>query len=425
MAGPVAPQFAITPNYCLSGFYRGYRGDSADGTGVTAQQMTRFATLSGWTPEVAGVFGGLNSSVNNLAQHIIYHQRGFPKSSGTGSYTRPGSLHLMATNPDALSPNGTQTYRQYWRGTVDSLKAIGKWTSQVTIGPMWEGSGGGGWGGMRDNGGIDPFTGVANTNADFAGAFRNLVLEMRSYASSLGLDPLAVTWDWNVFSGGITDATMEAMYPGDDVVDFIGWDGYGTNPESAAYMNKNDWSAIYTKHYKPWLDQVTAFAVKHGKRAGMGEMGVIGYTPTDSRLGTSSDFTLTDSAGVSYFQTLAPYLAANANIWAYVSVFNESQHTNFAYDGSQPISEDDQLVYFGTDPSTQTYPYLYSTNNTGVAYKAPSSSVHPLTAQAWLDNLKSGTLQLPPAVVPTPPPTFQISPAQVDSQPYLMGGLFG
>jgi hypothetical protein len=409
---PTAPQFAITPNYCLSGLFRGYRGDSADTNGATATQMLNFTTLTGWTPEVVMIGGGINSSLTGIKQHIVYHQKGYPKAGG--------SLYQMANSPNTSTvPDGSgRTYVQYWQSTVSSLKAQNLWTPQVTIAPMWEGSGGGGWGGMRDNGSIDPGTGAATTTANWVKAYQNLVDTQRNYASSLGLDPALVTYDWNIWTDSLTTSAADALYPGDAYCDFIGWDCYGKNSYGAPARPKTNFDLIWTQSMLPDFTRVTNYARGKGKRIGAGEFGMVELPIGDAKANTNQDFTLADTD--LYFKYMSAFVTTNADVWAYVSLFNENQHTSFTYTGSQDMTEDDQIVYFGTDPSTQTYLRMNSTNNTGTAYITPSAN-HTLSAPAWLSYFRSGNLQKQVAPITPVIGNFQVT----KQNPRLNGVYFG
>jgi hypothetical protein len=397
--------------------FRGYRGDSADGSGVTAQQMSRAATLLGWTPEIVAIAGVNSSSSIGLSQHIMLRIRAWPKNV-------TGSLHVGATSPGSTIPGTSQTYTQYWQSQADSIIASSYNTSQLTIGPMWEGSGGGGWGGMRDNNGIDPGTGSANSPTDWKNFFHNLVTTMRARGLSS-----AVTVDWNIYTSGLTTAQMDALYPGDDVVDFVGWDCYSGNYLSAQYAPKNNYDALWFGGANPLggstirgqlsdFQQVTNYARSKGKRAGAAEFGHITLPPSDSRNGGTGDYTIADTD--KYFKYMAQFVTANADVWAYVILWNENQHSVFSYDGSYPITEDDQLVYFGTNPATQTYPYLFSSNNAGTAYLT-SSTNHTLSAPAWKQWFQSGTLQIVSAPITPTIGTYDV----VKQKPRTVGSVFG
>jgi hypothetical protein len=392
------PNFTLQAGYCMSGLYRGYLGDGDNSSGSTASQMTAIASVLGWTPEVVMVGGGINASLTGLQQHIVLHQPFWPINSG-------GSLNLGA--------NST-TYQSYWRQTVDALNTYSLNNAQVTLAPCWEGQGSNGWGGLNGNNGIDPHTGVANTKADWIGTFRALVTYMRSYGLSS-----QVLIDWNVMNSTDTGTILETMYPGDDVVDIVGWDPYFRNHVGANNHPRTDAAGLYVTEVQKGLDVLYNFAVKHNKLAGLGECNQICAITGDT---TSDVYTYGIVDNSVFWSSLNKSLAAYADRFVYICMFNQNQY----YKGitTNSITEDNQVVYLGTDLATQTYPYLRSTNATGPAYLTTSPEKKLLMAD-YKKSMVPGTMKTaPPPITPTIP-TYAIPSSTVLSNPRIITSIVG
>lgn len=358
--------------YCMTGKYRTYRGDADNTAGSTLPQMNSTAALLGWPIECIMIGGGINSSLNGLPQHLVIHQAMFPYNGSNPL----GSLHLAAT---------ATTYQSFWQQTVDALTAQGINNGQVTLVLAWEGSGSNNWGGM---GGTDPNTGVASTAADYKGAWVACVTYMRSHGLST-----AVTFEWNVMTGGLSASGLLAMYPGDNYVDICGWDGYAAN--RLGLSNRNNFQYLWDNDMKRDMDTLTNFAAAHGKLCGMSEMGVIQAVPGDT---TSNAYLYRPADTSLYFKLLCAYVALHADIWVYLCLFDENQPYGNST-GAADITEDDKFIYYGTNPATQTYPRLFSTSTGGTAYLTTSPQ-HALSKGDYVVSMKAGTMQLPQQAPP-------------------------
>jgi hypothetical protein len=267
----------------------------------------------------------------------------------------------MIPNGGSIHTAATTGYASMWNAVVDGMIAQGINNANATIEFAWEGYGGNAWGGVNTT---DPATNVQSTTTDWVAGFRNGITTMRAHglSSSVGIC-------WNVMSNGYSSTQLALMYPGDDVVDIIGWDGYAGNRFGGS-VDRTNYQLIYDTQQKPDLDTVTKFARARGKRASMGEFGFIQPIPGDT---TSNAYTYRPADSYLYFQLFYEYFKANADIWAYVCHFNQNQYGSVDGTGKSPISEDTQMVYLGTNPATQTYPYTRNTSSTGPAYLTTSA----------------------------------------------------
>jgi hypothetical protein len=93
----------------------------------------------------------------------------------------------------------------------------------------------------------DPFVGIAGSAADFAAAFRHI----RARFVSAGATDVA--WVWGV-QGGNTRLYERGLYPGDDAVDWIGWDSYNWHT-----CNGSRWQSFGSK-----VSEFYSWLIRHG-----------------------------------------------------------------------------------------------------------------------------------------------------------------
>jgi hypothetical protein len=287
-----------------------------------------------------------------------------------------------------------------WNAVVDNLNAQGRNNADTTIEFAWEGSGNNAWGGVNTS---DPVTGLPSTTQDWTAGFRNGVTTMRAHGLSS-----SVTICWNVMSNGTSATQLANMDPGVDVWDVAGWDGYAGN-RLGQYADRTNYQLIYDTQQKLDLDTITKYARDRGKRAGMGEFGFIQPIPGDT---TSNAYTYRPADTYLYFKLFYEYLKANADVWAYVCLFNQNQPGSSV---GVTISEDSQMVYVGTNPATQVYPHLRNTNSTGPVFLTNSVQHDPAKSLgSFLDYFGGragrggGTLLY--TAPPTPPPAVTVAP---------------
>ena len=146
------------------------------------------------------------------------------------------------------------------------------------------------------------WTAWAATDANtYKAAFRRIVGVIR------GIAP-AVTIDWTGDLGGsqVGADDFTQLYPGDDVVDYVGVDAY--DRQWYAVTNDASWNSYLSMSYG--LNAWKAFAVAHGKKVSVPEWGLYSTETGDSAF---------------YIHKMHDWFAANAGVLAYESYFNEPQ----------------------------------------------------------------------------------------------------
>jgi hypothetical protein len=117
---------------------------------------------------------------------------------------------------------------------------------------------------------------VGHSRADFhrwVRFWRHEVLAMRSVPGA------AFKFDWNV-NAAVRPIPLEAIYPGDDVVDIVGVDAY----DQGVAPGPHRWARLYGRHLG--IRDVLRFARRHGKPLSIPEWGL---APTNVGLGGGDD----------------------------------------------------------------------------------------------------------------------------------------
>jgi hypothetical protein len=333
----------------MFGWYRGYLGDGDARSGSTVAQINAVEALIQGPIQAVAIGGGINASLTGLGRHLFVKVPLIPNG---------GSLTTAATTG----------YTTMWNTVVDQLIAQSRNNADTTLQPGWEGSGGNSWGGI---GSVDPVTGTFGTKANYVAAYRKCVDTMVARGLSS-----AVTLDWNVMSGGMSTTQLAQMDPGGSYRHSVGWDGYYGNPDPGTY-NRNSAQAIWDNEMLRDLTTVQTYARANGLRAGMGEFGWVVAAPGDT---TSNAYTYRPAQSAIFDRLMYEFMKANANTWAFVLRFGQNQ-----YDVNGNISEDNQPIYLGTNPTLQTYPKLKNTDARGPAYLTTSPQWTPVILQPFLD----------------------------------------
>ena len=100
------------------------------------------------------------------------------------------------------------------------------------------------------------YVGRSGTSADFVAAWRHLVVRTSA-------DGAPVSWVWTLTSHAFRQQQADAFYPGDDVVDWVGVDGY-VNVDCP-------WLDVPWRSWDETFGPAEAFAEQHGKPLAVAE----------------------------------------------------------------------------------------------------------------------------------------------------------
>ncbi|HWH14250.1 MAG TPA: glycosyl hydrolase [Miltoncostaeaceae bacterium] len=148
------------------------------------------------------------------------------------NYTKyPGTQTQPEYALSAIAGGSFDAYIDSWAGQVAA------WGHPLFVRPMWEANGTWFPWCVGQNG---------NTAAHFVSAWQRIVSRARAVGAN------NITWHWcpNIIYSG-QSATLAAIYPGDDYVDWVGCDGYNGN--NAGYIGFHDL-------FKPTYDAIYALA---------------------------------------------------------------------------------------------------------------------------------------------------------------------
>ncbi|HVU72259.1 MAG TPA: glycosyl hydrolase [Mycobacteriales bacterium] len=142
---------------------------------------------------------------------------------------------------------------------------------------------------------------AATDATTFKAAFRRVVGVIRGIAPNVKID-------WNGDLGGSHNGNDDftQLYPGDDVVDYVGVDAY--DRQWFPVTDAASWNRYLNMSYG--LTAWKKFAIAHGKLLSLPEWGLYGTETGDSAF---------------YIHKMHDFFATNANVLAYESYFNESQ----------------------------------------------------------------------------------------------------
>lgn len=340
-------------NQTLWGVYRGYLGDGAS-SGQNHTQILALENHIGGAVDVVMCGGSLNGTgyagaiagMAGAPQMVVMH---YPVIA-------PGqSLHLAAT---------TSTYNAQWTQFAHDMLAAGRGTTtgpcNLIVSAMWEAGGSrnsdnSNHGFVWAHGYHDPNTGQWNDPGDFQGAFQNFV----TVCKAAGL--FGAKFAFNAVSVGGVD--WRTLYPGDAYCDVIEWDCYNAINRADLYPRTNQ-QAIWDNEQLPMWNQIFAFARAHGKLVGCGEYGMV---QPAAGVTSGSTYTYHAADNALYFPLIHNLADANADIFAYLCLFNQNQSS------SGVTTEEDTYWFFGTNPTTQSPSYYHNTNVTGPVYDSPAA----------------------------------------------------
>ena len=226
-------------------------------------------------------------------------------SSGWGMSIWEGFEGRLNYGLPLLPDDGTGSLRSIgagdhdfvWRTVAQELQASGHGDSIVRIG--WE-----------PNNRSHRWLATADTADQYRAAYRRVVKVMRAEAPGL-------KFDFNVNCGtgleGSRDrlAPLTLLYPGDDVVDFIGCDIYDQWSTHAA--DDFEWRRVLRPLKGPGLQDVVDFARARGKGATVPEWGLAGNDGENNGGGDNPY----------YIRAMYGFFAANSDILAFECYFDE------------------------------------------------------------------------------------------------------
>ncbi len=149
-----------------------------------------------------------------------------------------------------------------------------------------------------------------NTAADFKAAFAHVARLLREQAPG-------VTIVFDITCGHVMNGqsdrldSLNALYPGDDVVDIVGCDHY--DRDSTVTRNAKQWDESLRPDKAAGLQDVVDFARAHGKKVAFPEWGLAG----ESQKGSGDN--------PFYIYEMYAFFTANADLIAFENYFNEPE----------------------------------------------------------------------------------------------------
>ena len=226
-------------------------------------------------------------------------------SSGWGMETWEGFEGRLNYGLPLLPDDGTGDFRSIaagdhdfvWRKVAQELQASGHGDSIIRVG--WE-----------PNSRSHRWLATAGTADEYKAAYRRVVQIMRTEAPGL-------TFDFNLNCGtgleGSSDrlAPLTMLYPGDDVVDFVGCDIYDRWSTHAA--DDYQWRNVLRPSNGPGLQDVIDFARARGKGATIPEWG-LARREGENNGGGDNPY---------YIRAMYEFFSANSDIIAFECYFDE------------------------------------------------------------------------------------------------------
>jgi hypothetical protein len=250
-------------------------------------------------------------------------------------------------------------YDRTWTTLANNLVAYGLQQTILRVGWEFDGD----WFAWRASG----------KEAQFAGCFRRVVSAMRAAQASAGFK-----FDWNPDAGirHWSDAQINAAWPGDGYVDYVGVDIYDASWKGYPYPSPCSTECRLSRQTSSWTDiseglyKMRDFAVAHGKLVSLPEWGV--WSRSDGTGGGDDPF---------YIEQMHAFIANPANRVGYEMYFD----VNWT-DGDHQLSDVD-----GTGNSLSA-PHSYKT-----LFPLAAARYKALFGPNWAAPL--------PAPAPAPAPT--------------------
>lgn len=166
--------------------------------------------------------------------------------------------------------------------------------------------------GWEANGAWFPWNATAETAEDYKAAFRRVAMVMKQQAPDLVID---FDIGCGVKLRGQQDrlASLEQLYPGDDVVDLIGCDTYDWHHTKT--VDDTSWAATQRPKDSPGIGDVADFARAHGKGLSYPEWGLA--SPAEGGVGDNPYF----------IAKMRGFFEANSDILVLESYFSEPATT--------------------------------------------------------------------------------------------------
>jgi hypothetical protein len=193
-------------------------------------------------------------------QQIIdsdWHVSNFDGFRGTLVYGLP---LLPSKEKAALGDVAAGDHDDVWRAVADTLVKHGRGDSFVRIG-------------LEANGTWFPWGVTADTAADYVAAYRHVAQVMAARAPHLRF-VFDITCGAPLKGSDDRMASLDTLYPGDDVVDVVGCDFY--DAWSTKVRNDRELASVESPSAGPGLEDVVAFARSHGKPFAVPEWGLTG-----------------------------------------------------------------------------------------------------------------------------------------------------
>jgi hypothetical protein len=205
-------------------------------------------------------------------------------------------LPLLPSDQSAtLADVAAGRYDDIWRAVAGQLSDNGREDSFVRVG-------------LEANGTWFPWGATARTAGDFKAAYRRVATLLSRAVPDL-------TFVFDISCGVALEgddnrlASLERLYPGDDVVDVVGCDHYDSY--SAIARNDAEWADAIAPKAGPGLADVAAFARDRGKQLAVPEWGL--SAPRSEGAGDNPFF----------IRRMYEYFEENQDVLAFENYFDE------------------------------------------------------------------------------------------------------
>ena len=252
--GRYAAAFLFAAALAFAGFSLATPGHAASSAGLgvyrgaaNPSQVGAFGTWLGRAPSYAlDFFAGDTWTQIESPDWWLNSWQGSP-------YTVEYSVPIIPSSGGSLQEGATGAYNAHFQKLAQTLVAHGQGNAILRLGWEFNGS----W--YHWYAGDDP--------ASFAAYWRQIVSTMRSVSPGLRFD-----WCPTLGANGMWKTGVDAAYPGDSYVDYIGTDVYdqswGSNYTDPAFR----WNEFTTE--QNGLNWVSSFASQHGKPITIPEWGL-------------------------------------------------------------------------------------------------------------------------------------------------------
>jgi hypothetical protein len=223
-------------------------------------------------------------------------------------------LPLLPSKENAtLTEVAAGDHDDVWRAVADTLVKRGRGDSFVRIG-------------LEANGTWFKWGATADTAKDFVAAYRHVARVMAARAPHLRF-VFDITCGAPLKGSDNRMASLEDLYPGDDVVDVVGCDFY--DAWSTRIRSDSELASVEHPSAGPGLEDVVAFAKSHGKRFAVPEWGL---TAVDAHGSGDNPY---------FIQVMYEFFYVNRRYLAFENYFDETDSyisSSISRDGQNPKS---------------------------------------------------------------------------------------